>query len=75
MTPTHAKLPSLFDRWSQRLLVGAFLTFPVALALGNALAALCLVATLLSGNLRTQWRRVFQLPSAWAMLLLFLLVL
>ncbi|NMM91743.1 hypothetical protein B2J88_46935 [Rhodococcus sp. SRB_17] len=51
------------------------MTFPVALALGNALAALCLVATLLSGNLRTQWRRVFQLPSAWAMLLLFLLVL
>ncbi len=75
MTPTTAKLPTVFDRMSQALLVGAFLTFPVALALGNVLAALCLVATLLSGNLRRQWRRVFQLPSAWAMLLLFLLIL
>lgn len=75
MTPATSKLQTQFDRLSQGLLVGAFLTFPVALALGNVLAALCLGATLLSGNLRSRWRRVLQLPSAWAMLLLFLLVL
>ncbi len=75
MTPATSKLQTQFDRLSQGLLVGAFLTFPVALALGNVLAALCLGAALLSGNLRSRWRRVLQLPSAWAMLLLFLLVL
>lgn len=75
MTPTTAQRHRLFDRLSQGLLVGAFLTFPVALALGNVLAALCVVATLLSGHLRTQWRKVFSLPSAWAMLLLFVLIL
>ena len=55
--------------------MGTFLAFPVALALGNVLAALCLVAITLSGQLRSRWRRVLQLPSAWAMLLLFLLIL
>ena len=75
MKPTSTTPLARFDRLSQGLLVAAFLTFPVALALGNVLAALCLAATLLSGNLRTQWRKVFQLPSSWAMLLLFLLIL
>lgn len=75
MTPISTTPLAKFDRLSQALLVAAFLTFPVALALGNVLAALCLAATLLSGNLRTQWRKVFQLPSSWAMLLLFLLIL
>lgn len=75
MTFATAKFHHWFDCLSQRLLVGAFLTFPVALALGNVLAVLCLVAILLSGDLRARCRRVLQLPSAWAMLLLFCLVL
>ena len=75
MTPTTAKLHPRFDRLSQGLLVGTFLAFPVALALGNVLTVLCLAATLLSTQLRTQWRKVFQRPSSWAMLLLFLLIL
>ena len=74
MTPTTAQLRTRFDRLSQGLLVGTFLAFPVALALGNVLAALGVVAILLSGHLQSRWRRVLQLPSAWAMLLLLLLI-
>lgn len=74
MTPVPARPPDLFERLSRGLLVGAFLAFPVALALGNVLAVLCVVATLLSGRLRSQWRRVMRLPSAVAMLLLFALI-
>lgn len=75
MTPSPTPLQHRLDRLSQGLMVATFLTFPVALALGNVLAALCLVCSLLSRPLRARWRQVLQRPSAWAMLLLFALVL
>ena len=75
MTQATTDVPTRFDRFAQVLLVGMFLAFPVALALGNVLGVLALVAILVSGNLRSQWRKVFLLPSTWAILLLFLLIL
>ncbi len=57
------------------LLVGVFLTFPVALALGNLLAVLFLVTTLLAGDLQRRCRQVLAMPAAWPILLLFLWVL
>ena len=73
--PASSSFQTSFDRSAKVLLIGAFLTFPVALALGNVLAVLCLIAIVLSTNLRSQWRKILQLPSARAMLLLFLLIL
>ena len=75
MTPVPSRLQNQCDRLAQVLLVGVFLTFPVALALGNVLGALALVAIVLSGHLRAHWRQVLRLPSTWAILLLFLLIL
>ena len=75
MTQVTTDVPTRFDRFAQVLLVGMFLAFPVALALGNVLGVLALVAILVSGNLRSRWRKVFLLPSTWAILLLFLLIL
>lgn len=75
MTQATTSLPTRFDRFSQVLLVGMFLAFPVALALGNVLGMLTLIAILLSGNLRSQWCKVFHLPSTWVILLLLLLIL
>lgn len=75
MPRATTSLQTRCDRFAQVLLVGVFLTFPVALALGNVLGVLTLMAILLSGNLRSQWRKVLQLPSTWAILLLFLLIL
>lgn len=75
MTPASSRLQTRCDRFAQVLLVGVFLTFPVALALGNVLGVLALAAILLSGNLRSRWRQVLQLPSTWATLLLFGLIL
>jgi O-antigen ligase len=75
MTQATPNVTTRFDRLAKVLLIGAFLTFPVAMALGNVLAILCLVAILLAVNLRSQWRKVIQLPSSRAMLLLFLLIL
>lgn len=72
---TTTSFQTSFDHSAKVLLIGAFLAFPVALALGNVLAVLCLIAILLSANLRSQWRKVIQLPSTRAMLLLFLLIL
>ncbi|MHB1112375.1 MAG: hypothetical protein ACYC03_04060, partial [Acidovorax defluvii] len=63
MPQATTDVPTRFDRFAQVLLVGMFLAFPVALALGNVLGVLALVAILVSRNLRSRWRKVLLLPS------------
>lgn len=75
MIRTVDSYQELFRNLSKVLLVAVFLTFPVALALGNLLAVLFLITTVLAGDMRRRCRQVLVMPGAWPLLLLFLWVL